>query len=363
MRTLETVLLFVLMLSVITLVHELGHLIAAKSFGVYCKEFSIGMGPKLFSKKGKETEYSVRALLIGGYVSMVGENDEDDEDIVKLNIPKSRTLKGIDKWKQVIVMFAGIFMNFLLAFIIYSMIILNMGSYAKTNKPIIETIREDMPAYISGLKQGDIIERVELDNGMSIEPEDYSELSTFLMSYYEGQGDWNIYIDRSGDKLQFNITPTYYESENRYIIGITFSNVATEIIDINIINCFKYGFIYMMSMSKMIFTSLIAIFKGIGLRNLSGPIGVYQVVEQTVDYGFSYYIELLALICVNVAIFNALPIPAFDGGRVLLLIIEVVIGRPLPKKFETTILTASLALILTFMLFVSFNDIVKIIGG
>lgn len=361
MITIKTIILFVLMLSIITLVHELGHLIVAKLFGVYCKEFAIGMGPKLFSKKFKETEYSIRALLIGGFVMMVGEQD-DDPDIEALNIPKERTLKGIAKWKQVCVMFAGIFMNFILAWLIYSLLILNIGTYATANKPIIESIREDMPAYNSGLEVGDVIVKAELDNGMSIEPEDYSQLSTFLMAYYEN-GSYKFTVDRNGKEFIYNIVPQYYAQEDRYIIGITFNNVPTEIININVLNCFKYGFLYMISMSKMIFTSLSAIFKGIGLKNLSGPIGVYQVVEQTIDYGFVYYMELLALICVNVAVFNALPVPAFDGGRVLLLLIEVIIGRPLPKKFETIILTASMALILMFMVFVSYNDIVKIIGG
>ena len=333
----------------------------AKIFGVYCKEFAIGMGPKLFSKKFKETEYSVRALLIGGFVSMVGEQG-DDPNIETLNIPRERTLKGIAKWKQTCVMFAGIFMNILLAWLLYSLLILNIGTYTTSNKPIIESIREDMPAYNSGLQAGDIIVEAQLDNGMQIRPNDYSELSAFLISYYE-DGNYTFTVERDGKEYTYSIEPEYYPEEDRYIIGITFNNMPTEIIDINLINCFKYGFIHMITMIKMIFTSLSAMLKGIGLQNLSGPIGVYQVVEQTIDYGFAYYIELLALVSTNVAVFNALPIPAFDGGRVLLLLIEVTIRRPLPKKFENIILTASFALILMFMVLVSYNDIVKIIGG
>lgn len=362
MHTLITIVLFVIMLSAITLVHELGHLIVAKQFGVYCKEFAIGMGPKLFSKKYNETEYSVRALLIGGFVSMVGES-EDDPDIVELNLPKERTLKGIAKWKQMCVMFAGIFMNFILAFVIYSLLILNIGSYSIANKPIIESIRQDMPAYNSGLEVGDVVIKAELNNGMSIEPETYNELTTFLTSYYEGDGYWTITVSRNDKEYQYKITPTYYQEEDRYIIGITFSNVATQVIDINIFNCFKYGFIYMFDMVKMIFTSLLAMFRGIGLKNMSGPIGVYQVVEQTIDYGFAYYVELLALISINAAVFNAIPVPAFDGGRALILLVEVIIGRNLPKKLETAILAGSWVLIIMLIIFVSYNDIIKLIGG
>lgn len=362
MITIKGILLFILMISAITIVHELGHLLVAKFFGVYCKEFSIGMGPKLFSKKFKETEYSVRALLIGGFVSMVGEQ-EDDPDIKELNIPSERTLKGIAKWKQMLVMFAGIFMNFITAFIIYSLLMLNIGTYAIANKPIIESISKDMPAYSSGLKEGDVILNAKLENGMSISPETYSELTTFLLSYYDGDGAWTLTVDRNGENKQFKITPQYYEEEQRYIIGITFSNVATKVVDINIFNCFKYGFLYMTNIIKMTFISLISIFKGIGLKNMSGPVGIYQVVEQSIDYGFDYYIELMALLSVNVAMLNAMPIPAFDGGRVFLLLIEVIIRRPLPKKFETIALTASWVLILSLIVFVSYNDIIKLIGG
>lgn len=362
MISIKGILLFIIMLSSITIVHELGHLLVAKAFGVYCKEFSLGMGPKLFSKKTKETEYSVRALLIGGFVSMVGEQD-DDPAIEELNIPKNRTLKGIAKWKQMLVMFAGIFMNFVTALLIYSLLLLNIGTYTIASKPVIESINENMPAYSSGLQVGDVITKAQLDNGMSITPSSYSELTTFLISYYDGNGPWSLTVDRQGKTFEYKIIPEYYKSEQRYIIGITFSNVATKVVNINLLNCFKYAFIYMVDMVKMIFMSLLSLFKGIGLQNLSGPVGIYQAVEQTIDYGFDYYLELIALISINVAMINAMPIPAFDGGRVVLLLIEVIIGKPLPKKFETAVLAASWVLILSLILFVSYNDIIKLIGG
>ena len=351
------------MLSVITIVHELGHLLVAKFFGVYCKEFSIGMGPMIYSKQYKETKYSIRAFLIGGYVAMVGETDEEDPDIEELNIPKQRTLKGIAKWKQVLVMFAGIFMNFVLALVIYSLLLLNVGSYTVASKPVISEVKQEYPAYDAGLQTGDIITKVEFDNGLSYEPDNYSELSAFLSAYYEGNGSWHLTVDRKGEIKNIDVKPTYLESEERYIVGIVFDNVATKSVDISIFNCFKYGFIYIIQMIKMIFTSIVALIKGIGLQNLSGPIGVYQVVEETLEYGFDYYIELLALISVNAAVFNALPVPAFDGGRVFLLLIELIIGRSIPKKFEQLVITVSFALILTLMVFVSYNDIIKIIGG
>ena len=359
LNTLKTIILFVIMLSSIAIVHELGHLLVAKLFNVYCGEFSIGMGPKLYSKKFKETEYSIRAFLIGGYVSMAGEGDNELDD----GVPFERTLKGIAKWKQLLIMFAGIFMNFVLALVIYSLLLLNIGTYSIANKPIIDSIQNDMPAFNSGLQVGDIVEKVTLDNGMSCEPDTYSELTTFLTAYYEGNGSWHMSVNRDGQSFNYDVAPAYYELEDRYIIGITFSNAPVKTVDINIFNCFKYGFLYMIDIIKMLIVSFVALFRGIGLKNMSGPIGVYNIVEESIEYGFGYYIELLALISLNVAIFNAIPVPAFDGGRAFMLLIEVIIGKPIPKKIESFVLTASFALILMLMFLVSYNDIIKIVGG
>ena len=363
MQTIKTIIFFVLMLSLITIVHELGHLLAAKAFGVYCKEFSIGMGPKLFSKKFKETEFCIRAFLIGGFVSMAGEENKDDPDIEELNIPKERTLKGIAKWKQFIVMFAGIFMNFVLSWLIYSLVIFNVGSYTVKSKPTINSIQENMPASESELLVGDIIEEVSLENGMHIKPSDTNELSVFLSAYYGGNGPWTITVSRDGKEYTYHITPTYYENEDRYIIGITFSDSAVEVVDINVLNCFKYGFLYMLQMTKIIITSFVGLFKGIGLNSLSGPVGVYKVVEEVVSYGFAYYLELLGLISINVAIFNSIPLPIFDGGRAFLLLIEAIIKKDIPKKVETIIFAVSIVLLLLLMAFVTYNDIAKIVVG
>lgn len=363
LSTLKTIILFVLMLSIIALVHEFGHLITAKLFGVYCKEFSIGMGPKLFSIKGKETEYSFRALLIGGYVSMVGENSPEDEDIEKLNIPKERTLVGISKFKRAIVMVAGIFMNFVLAWLVYSLIIFSNGTYVKESKPVIALVNENSPAYLAGLKENDVIESVEFDNGLKVNPDSYTELLNFLVSSYDGEGSWHFIVNRNNESVAIDVIPEYNDSEQRYIAGISMSNKSTDYIDVNIFNCFIYGFSETLMMCKIIFETLIALFRGIGLNNLSGPVGIYQVVETTVNEDISIYFSLLALISINAAIINAVPLPILDGGRVVLLLVEGIIRKPLSKKLETIIMAISMALLVLLMLYTTYNDIGRIIGG
>ena len=126
MTIIRNLFLYIVMLGLIVTLHELGHLLAAKAFGVYCKEFSFGFGPKIFSHQGKETEYNLRAIPLGGFVAMAGDSDNDLETKVEIDdLPPERTLTGIARWKRVIIMLAGIMMNMILAFTIYSLIILS----------------------------------------------------------------------------------------------------------------------------------------------------------------------------------------------------------------------------------------------
>ena len=363
MITLKNLFLFALLLSVIVSIHEFGHLVAAKIFGVYCKEYSIGMGPKIFSKKGKETEYSIRALPLGGFVAMAGDNENALETSVDTtDIPFERTLPGIARWKRIIIMLAGIFMNMILAIFIYSMIILVNGNYVVSTKPEISAVSENSPALNAGLQAGDIINEISCDNGLSIAPDTYMELISFT-SAYDGNGPWHLKVKRGDQVLTYDVTPEYVSSEDRYIIGITFSNTAIETVKVNIFNCFIYGFDYAMFILKLTWSSFLSLFQGKNLNSLSGPVGIYNTVSEAASLGLEYYVQLIAMISINVGIVNALPLPIFDGGRVLLLLIEVLMGKPLSKKAESLVMSISMALLLLLFFFVTYNDIFKLIGG
>lgn len=351
------------MLGVIISLHELGHLLAAKSFNVYCKEYSFGFGPKLFSYKGKETEYCLRLIPMGGFVAMAGDTDNDLETKVDIeNLPPERTLTGIAKWKRVIIMMAGIMMNILLAIFIYSMIILRGGQYATSTKPVIVTVQEASPALRAGLKEGDIVNKVEFENGLSYAPDTYLELINFL-DVYDGKGPWIMTVERNGESIRLDVTPEFNEEQQRYMIGIGFSNQAVEVVKVNLLNCWKYGFEYAMFILKLTFSSFLSLFKGKNLDSLSGPIGIYSTVSQTASLGMDYYIQLIAMVSINVGIVNALPLPIFDGGRVVLLLIEMIIGHPLSEKAQNAVMSASLGLLLLLFMFVMYNDISKLIGG
>ena len=294
---------------------------------------------------------------------MAGDDSSSlESEVDTTNIPFERTLKGIAIWKRIIIMLAGVTMNMLLAIFIYSMVILSQGAYVTGTKPIVSEIIENTPAEKAGFKQDDIITNVSFENGMSISPATYAELVTFL-STYDGKGPWTIEVERDSQKLTFEFEPEYREDEQRYIMGIVFSEKAIEVVEVNLLNCWVYGFNYTMFILRMTITSLGTLLRGKNLDSLSGPIGIYNTVAQTAALGIEYYISLIGMISVNLALINVLPLPVLDGGRVLLLLIEMIIGRPLDKKTEETIMKISVALLLILVFFVTFNDISKLIGG
>ncbi len=260
-------------------------------------------------------------------------------------------------------MLAGVFMNCVLAWVIFAMGILSNGYYATSSKPVILSVQENSPALKAGIKEGDIVEKVELPNGLSISTDSYNELVSFL-STYEGDGIWKMRMNRDGEKIEIEVAPEYVEAENRYMIGIGFGSAAVDIKQVNIFNCFIFSFDYMKTMMKIMISSLVSLFVGkLGMENVSGPVGIYSSVKETATLGFVYYIQLIAIVSLNIGLMNLIPLPVFDGGRVVLTAIEMVIGRPINKKFEAAIMSISLALMLFLIIFVTYNDIGKIIGG
>ena len=348
------------MLSIIVLIHEFGHLIVAKFFNVYCAEFSIGMGPKLFSKKGKETEYCIRAIPYGGFVAMAGDSDNSLETSVDMSkVPLERTLKGISPIKKILIMLAGIFMNIILAILIMSILIMNSGSYAKSPEAIIESVTPGYPAIEAGLHANDKITKATLENGSSISPKSFTELSTFI-STYDGIGKIYFEILRDGEIINISVKPIFDKTENRYFIGITAPEY--KLVETNFFNSWGYAIEHLLLITRMLLSSLKDLFFGRGFENISGPIGIYNTTSEAIALGPSYYFELLALISLNVGIFNALPLPILDGGRVLLTIIETIIGKELPEKVINTIMTISIIIILFLILISTYQDIMRIFG-
>ena len=352
------IILFVILLSVIIVVHECGHLIAAKVFGVYCQEFSIGVGPKLFSKKGKETEFTLRALPFGGFVAMAGDTDNDLETKVDIsNLPPDRTLLGIARWKRIIIMLAGIIMNIILAIFIIAMVILSNGTYAKSPDAIVASVVADSPAEKAGLMAGDVIVEAYFEElGISIVPETFEDFQTFVYGYDDEV--LTIVYERDGIEYTTELTKEYNAEVDAYQYGIY--GPDSELVEVNLLNCWVYAIDYSAYAVSTIISALGQLLVGQGLENLSGPVGVYQVTAQAAQMGIQTYFLLIALISLNVGIFNALPLPILDGGRVVILLIEAVIRRPLSEKVINGLMCASLLIIFGLLIFVTWQDILRL---
>ncbi len=351
------IIFFILALTAIISIHELGHLVTAKMFGVYCFEYSIGMGPKIYSKKFKETVFSIRAIPFGGYVAMAGETD-NLEEYKKLygdvEIPFSRTLPGISKIKRIIVMLAGIFMNFVLAYIIIVGLLFSNGVYNKSPEPVIKEVVAQMPAAEAGLKENDKITYLEFSDGTIIKnPKNVNDVINYIS--YKG-GNVKITVLRNQKELTFDVNTVLKDDRN--MIGIVF--VGPETIRINLLNVWAYGFQTMIFMISSMLVGIYNLLRGIGLSDVSGPVGIYKLSAKALSYGFKTYLNLVALLSLNIGILNDLPIPALDGGRVMLVIVEAIIGKPVNKKLEKTLIVGSMMILLALILLVTISDVIKL---
>jgi regulator of sigma E protease len=322
-----TFIYFIILLSIIICIHEGGHLLAAKKFGVYCFEYSFGMGPLIWQKQGKETKYSIRAIPIGGYVSMAGET-ESDEAYPDVVVPEGRRLNDIAKWKKIIVLLAGVFMNFMLAWLIFSLTLLHTGAYADSPKAMVGSVMENSPAEAAGFEAGDVIVRITKEDGNSVEPETYLDMQVFLADNEGGQLNYSIM--RNGELLELTVTPEYMQEYESYLIGIT--GPKAEVHNVNLLNCWLYGLKEIRYLSRILITTLLALFRGYGLDQLSGPVGIYNATGQAASMGIASFLLLIGELSLNVGIFNLLPLPVLDGGQVVITVEEGIAGRELSTR-------------------------------
>ncbi len=343
----ESILTFVFVLGLIVLVHESGHLISAKAFNVYCKEFAIGMGPKLFKWKGKETLYSIRALPFGGFVSMLGEEGVEEE-----GVDPSRSIQKIAPLKRIIVMLSGIFMNFVLALIVLTGLNLEAGAVVLTPEPILGPITSGMPAEAAGMMEGDRILSIQFSDGTVQEPKDFYDVVEALQFYTD---EIQFTLDRAGETVVVTVTPVLNEENNQYMIGV--QTPEYQVKEIGFFESIKYAFIDMKDMVSSVVMTLSRLMKGLGLNAVSGPVGIFQFTAESAQYGFRAIFYVVALLSVNIAIFNLLPVPILDGGRSLLIFVEMLRGKPLNQKFEQGIMMVSMALLLLLFIFISIKDV------
>lgn len=346
-----TLLYFILILGLIVLVHELGHFIFAKLFKVYVYEFAIGMGPKLFTKKDKkkETEYSIRAVPIGGFVQLAGEEVEDDK-----KIPKNRKLYGKPIWQRFLIMFAGAGMNFVLAFALLFFAGLIWGSPDMSST--ISEVKENYPMYNEGIRDNDKILEI---NGHKTKTID--DVMLYLTLAKEGSEVRFKIEDTLGSVKEFDVTPVKEKEDGKevYRYGVSFENGSKS----GFVEAIKYSFTKMGAVIRQMVVVLQNLFTGkLGLSTLSGPVGIYSVVGSVSDSGLFAVFQLIALLSINVGFINLIPFPAFDGGRLLFLIIEKIKGSPVKPEIENKIHSIGFMLLMLLIIYITFNDILKLFG-
>lgn len=341
---------FIIILGIIVLVHEFGHFIFAKMFGIYVYEFAIGMGPKLFhwkSKKG-ETEYSIRAIPIGGFCSLAGEDlDSDDKE----KIPSDRRLQSKPVWQRFLVMFFGAGNNFILAFLLLLTIAFGWG--AVSSKPIISELVSNNPAEQAGLQVGDYILEI---NGHKIKTSD--DVSIYLQVENK-EKPITFTIDRNGREMDIDVTPIKEEVDGSsiYRVGI----ISEGKVEKGFVPSIRYAFTKMGALFRQMVITFKGLFTGgLSVNQLSGPVGIYNIVGTQASAGFENILYLIALLSINVGFINLIPLPAFDGGRILFLIIEKVKGSPIKAETENKIHTIGFILLLALMIYITFNDILKL---
>lgn len=350
----ESLIVFVIILLVLVFVHELGHFLFAKLFNVYCVNFSLGMGPEIIGKQGKETRYSLRALPIGGYVQMVGE-----EDIEVEGVPHERTIPGIKQWQKLLIFVAGAAMNFILAFLIFTYIAV-ASPVPVSQAPFVGSVTQGSPAEKAGLEIGDQFIGLQI-NGIDYDIETVNDLMSTTSGFSDAQTTFNFLIKRDEIEKEIVVTSEFNEIEQRYMLGYS-PTYQFEYLPFGI-SSFVKGASMTVYESTAIYRGVMQIFTGeVSVNQLSGPIGIYQITGKVVETeNINNILYFAAILSVNFGVINLLPIPALDGGRIIIVLIEMITRKKLNQKIEDRIHTIGFLFLMALIVYVFINDIIKLV--
>lgn len=356
-----TTIFVILAISFLIFIHELGHFSSAKIFGVFVEEFGIGFPPKIFKKKVGETAYSINWLLFGGFVKIWGEDGETEEktkDAAGQVLPPERGFSAQKTWKKVIMLGAGVFMNFIFGWLIFSAVyMVGMPEHL-----VISDVQPGSPAFEQGLKAGDMILEARFQNKTLSDPvkandftvatkenrggtltirvkrgaEEFLRVAKLRENPPEGQGAFGVYLADAGLPPQ-----PFFKS---------FSDGAKETWYVS--EAIAVGFWDLIS--KIFVTPRVA------TEGIAGPVGIVVIAKETSALGLVYFFQLLALISINLAVLNLLPFPALDGGRIILALIEKIKGSPVSQKVQIAVNGAGFVFLLGLTLLATVKDVIKL---
>ena len=337
-----TVLACIFVFGILVTVHEFGHFITAKLTGMKVEEFSIGFGPKIYQQQEGETLYSLRMLPLGGYNKIAGMDPEDPEDL-------ERGFNSKPVTSRMLVILAGSLMNFILPVLIFFGIFLAYGMEVPQNTPVLGQIVEGYPAAQSGLKEGD---RVLSINGQPVSQ--WPDIRTRLAD--AGTKPVPFEIQRDKEKLTVTVTPVLNPETGKPFIGVVSSLKKVQLTPwqaaISSVTATK-------NIIKNMYASLYHMVTGKTKAELSGPVGVAKMAGQVAHKGFDMLLQFTAMLSLNLAIINLLPLPALDGGHFLILLIEAITGHKLGKTAMQNIQKIGVAMILAITIFATFKDLTR----
>ncbi|PIS14579.1 hypothetical protein COT64_01870 [Candidatus Shapirobacteria bacterium CG09_land_8_20_14_0_10_39_12] len=360
-----TLLIFILILSVLVFVHELGHFVAAKKAGILVEEFGFGLPPKLWGKKIGETLYSINALPIGGFVRLYGEDGSGEmtNDQLPMTNSKGRAYFDAPIWRRLTVLFAGVTMNLLLAIVSFSVLYYVSGIPTKTGKIAIVAVAENSPARLAEIKEGDEV--------VAIDGQEIFSIEQFVKDTKEKAGkeiQLQIFREKDSQALIVSLVPRESPPEGEGPLGVAVSDVELK----------KYpwwqmpylgmveGFKESLAWGKMILGTLKStlvslVVKGQVPKDIAGPIGIFQITGLVAKEGFLAILQFLGILSVNLAIINVLPFPALDGGRLLFLGYEIIFRKKAPPKVEVLVNQIGMTLLLALMVLITVNDVFRLI--
>ncbi len=332
-----------LTLGLVIFFHEMGHFIAARIMGVRVEKFSLGFGKELFGFDWKGTRMIISAFPVGGYVKMRGENvdeplkGEPDEYLSK-------------KWyKRAVIVGAGPIMNFVLAVLIFTIIIAFAGLPIPSKEPVIGGIMPDSPAEQANLEIGDRI--------IKIDGRDITLWQELVDTIHPRSGiELEILIERDAKKFTRRITPEYNEQTRTGLIGIVPKTIDRKV---NVLSAFWYSVKYVVGLIILILRSLFLMIIGKMKADVAGPVGIFQMVGRVAEAGLVNVFHFIGLISVNLAIINLFPIPILDGGHLVFLLMEGIKGKPLDIKKVKIAQIIGLAVIILLLIFATYQDFLR----
>lgn len=333
------ILLAVLLFGLLVAVHEFGHFITAKLTGVKVNEFAIGMGPAIFKKQVGETLYALRILPFGGYCAMEGENGDSEDE---------RAFSARPIWARLLIVIAGSLMNLIAGFLVLFILFIPVREWAT---PTVDTIVSDAPLSEQNLMPGDTVKEVD---GYKVYL--FGDIQTGMMRGAD-DGEYDITVIRDGEEVELRGLRFVQGDEGEN----TGARIEFKVEKTSFFGKIKFTFQNGTNLVRLVFVGLSDLLTGgVSKDDMAGPVGIGKMMADTAKESMPSLWYLLAFISINLGVMNLLPIPALDGGRLLFILLELIFRKPVPQKFEGYVHVAGFVLLMLLMVFITYNDIVKI---